>query len=133
MSSPAVEAAARLLGPFATRGGPLRARTTYPAGGTAALFFGAPQGADLRRARTASRFGGPGALFVAAREGAALRPVRRAVRETTPAVLVIGKGSTMLVADTGFGGLALPLGDGLAEIDIDASAARVTAGGGRSL
>jgi UDP-N-acetylmuramate dehydrogenase len=108
MSSPAVEAAARLLGPLATRDAPLGARTTYRVGGTAALFVVAREVADLRRVRTA-------------------------VMETNLDVLVIGKGSNMLVADTGFDGLALTLEDGLAEIDIDASAATVTAGGGRSL
>src|SRR3954470_18076117 len=98
MSSPAVEAAVRLLGPLATRDAPLGARTTYRVGGTAALFVVAREVADLRRVRTA-------------------------VMEPNLDVLVSGKGSSMLVADPGFGGLALTLEEGLAEIDMDASAA----------
>jgi UDP-N-acetylmuramate dehydrogenase len=108
MTSTAIEAAARLLGPLATRNAPLGARTTYRVGGTAALFVVAREVADLRRVRTA-------------------------VMETNLDVLVIGKGSNMLVADAGFDGLALTLEDGLAEVHLDPGTARVTAGGGRSL
>jgi UDP-N-acetylmuramate dehydrogenase len=103
-----VDAAAKVLGALATRDAPLGARTTYRVGGTAALFVVARAVADLRRVRTA-------------------------VMETNLDVLVIGKGSNMLVADAGWGGLALTLEDGLAEVAIDADAATVTAGGGRSL
>src|SRR5690242_44226 len=106
--SVAVDAAAQLLGVLAERDAPLGARTTYRVGGTAALFVVARAVADLRRVRTA-------------------------VMETNLDVLVIGKGSNMLVADAGWGGLALTLEDGLAEVAIDADAATVTAGGGRSL
>ncbi|MEY2417971.1 MAG: UDP-N-acetylmuramate dehydrogenase [Actinomycetota bacterium] len=108
MTSTAIDAAARLLGALASRDAPLGARTTYRVGGTAALFVVARAVTDLRRVRTA-------------------------VMETNLDVLVIGKGSNMLVADAGFDGLALTLEDELADVDIDAASARVTAGGGRSL
>ena len=103
-----IEAAARLLGPLAARDVPLGARTTYRVGGNAALFITARAEGDLRRVRTA-------------------------VMETNLDVLVIGRGSNMLVADAGFAGIALTLEDALAEIDIDATESLVTAGGGRSL
>ena len=103
-----VDAAAKVLGALATRDAPLGARTTYRVGGTAALFVVANDASELRRVRTA-------------------------VMETNIDVLVVGKGSNMLVADAGFGGIALTLDGGLAEIQIDTDAATVTAGGGRSL
>ena len=43
-------------------------------------------------------------------------------------VLVVGKGSNLLVADAGFDGLAVVLGDGFAEVAIDGTT--VAAGGG---
>jgi UDP-N-acetylmuramate dehydrogenase len=53
--------------------------------------------------------------------------------ETNLHVLVIGRGSNMLVADAGFAGIVVTLEGGLAEIAIDVDAAQVTAGGGRAL
>jgi UDP-N-acetylmuramate dehydrogenase len=46
-------------------------------------------------------------------------------------VVVVGKGSNLLVADTGFAGLVVSLGDGLATIEIDGT--RVLAGGAAPL
>jgi UDP-N-acetylmuramate dehydrogenase len=46
-------------------------------------------------------------------------------------VLVVGRGSNLLVADTGFPGLALVLGEGLSGVDIEGT--EVRAGGGASL
>jgi UDP-N-acetylmuramate dehydrogenase len=103
-----IDAAAKVLGALATRDAPLGARTTYRVGGTAALLVVAQEIADLRRVRTA-------------------------VMETNIDVLMIGKGSNMLVADAGFGGIAVTLEGALAEIAIDADNATVTVGGGRSL
>ena len=108
MTISAVDAAAKVLGALATRDAPLGARTTYRVGGTAALFVAAQDPADLRRVRTA-------------------------VIETNIDVLVIGKGSNMLVTDAGFGGIAVTLEGALAEIAIDTDDATVTVGGGRSL
>lgn len=91
MSSTAVEAAARLLGALAQRDAPLGARTTYRVGGSAALFVTANSETDLRRVRTA-------------------------VMETNLSVLVIGLGSNMLVADSGFAGIAVTLGESFGDV-----------------
>jgi UDP-N-acetylmuramate dehydrogenase len=56
---------------------------------------------------TTYRVGGPAALFVEARTVAELARVRDALAEVP--VLVIGKGSNLLVSDAGFGGLAVRL------------------------
>ncbi len=106
MSSTAVEAAARLLGALAQRDAPLGARTTYRVGGTAALFVTANSETDLRRVRTA-------------------------VMETNLSVLVIGLGSNMLVADAGFDGIAVTLGESFTDVVFGDD--HVTAGGACSL
>ena len=105
MTSPqAIEAAARLLGPLAERDAPLGARTTYRVGGNAALLVVARDIADLRRVRTA-------------------------VMETNLDVLVVGRGSNMLVADAGFDGVAVVLGEGFGDVSPNLTGNTVTAGG----
>ncbi len=90
--SAAVEVALTGLGAKAARDVPLGARTTYRVGGTAAVGFTAQDMDDLRLlAETAQRTGLP--------------------------VLFVGLGSNMLVADTGFDGIAVHLGEGFAEIN----------------
>jgi UDP-N-acetylmuramate dehydrogenase len=103
-----VAVAAEILGERAVRGAPLGALTTYRVGGPAALLLDAASIDDLARAR-------------------------EAVAASDIAVLVVGKGSNMLVADAGFPGLAITLGDAFAEIEIDAGAAAVRAGGAAPL
>jgi UDP-N-acetylmuramate dehydrogenase len=88
-----IERAAALLGARAQRDVPLGPRTTY-------------------------RVGGPAALFVEVDDEAALVAVRTAVAETQIDVLTVGKGSNLLVADAGFPGLAIAMGEGFAEIEI---------------
>lgn len=100
-----VEILARALGPRARRDEPLGARTTYRVGGPAALWVEAEDEGDL----------------------ALVHEALVAVGAPVP-LLVVGKGSNMLVADSGFPGLALGLGAGLAGIDIDGTLVR--AGGG---
>jgi UDP-N-acetylmuramate dehydrogenase len=102
----AVDRAAALLGDLARRDVPIGPMTTYRVGGAADLFVEAETDDDLER-------------------------VAAAVAATGVAVLVVGKGSNLLVADVGFRGLALRLGDGFAEIEI--SGTRVRAGGAVSL
>ncbi|HEX2274424.1 MAG TPA: UDP-N-acetylmuramate dehydrogenase [Acidimicrobiales bacterium] len=102
----ALEAAAVLLGHRARRDVPLGPLTTYRVGGPAALFLEAGDEEDLALAR-------------------------RAVTETGIPVLVVGRGSNLLVADRGFPGLAVVLGEGFARIEIDGTA--VTAGAAVSL
>jgi len=100
MSAPSViEAAAVALGPRARRAVPLGPRTTY-------------------------RVGGPAALFVAVEDEPALAAVAAVVGTTGVDVLVVGKGSNLLVADAGFPGLALALGDAFASIEVDGTTVR---------
>jgi UDP-N-acetylmuramate dehydrogenase len=86
------EAAAR-LGPAARRDEPLGPLTTYRVGGAAALFLRLESEDDLAR-------------------------LRDAVAATRIEVLVVGKGSNLLVADAGFAGLAVVLGDAFADVVI---------------
>lgn len=98
--------AAELLGDRARRGVPLGPLTTY-------------------------RVGGPAALFVEAHGMPDLLAVGRAARESSLPVLVVGKGSNLLVADAGFAGIAVVLGEEFAAIDVDGT--RVRAGGAAAL
>ena len=107
MTAPEViEAAAAILGGRAQRGVSLGLHTTY-------------------------RVGGPAALFVAVEDESAVEAVTDAVRTTGVDVLVVGKGSNLLVADAGFPGLALVLGDAFAAVDVVGTSLR--AGGAASL
>lgn len=81
---------------------------------------------------TTYRVGGRAALFVALDDEAAVEAVRSAVSATGVAVLVVGKGSNLLVADRGFAGLAVTLGQGFATIDL-LDGHRVRSGGAVSL
>ena len=101
-----VEEAARILGDRARRDVPLGPMTTY-------------------------RVGGPAALLVQAESDDDLRAVAEAVAATGIDVLVVGKGSNLLVADAGFDGLALVLGDAFAEVEIAGTTVR--AGGATPL
>ena len=101
-----VEEAARILGDRARRDVPLGPMTTY-------------------------RVGGPAALLVQAESDDDLRAVAEAVGATGVEVLVVGKGSNLLVADAGFDGLALVLGDAFAEVEIAGTTVR--AGGATPL
>jgi UDP-N-acetylmuramate dehydrogenase len=59
---------------------------------------------------TSFRLGGPAAVYVEAASLEDLSSVGRAMRETGLPLLVIGKGSNLLVADDGFPGIVLRLG-----------------------
>jgi UDP-N-acetylmuramate dehydrogenase len=61
---------------------------------------------------TSFRIGGPAALFLEPASEADLVAASEAVRETAIPVVVLGKGSNVLVADDGFPGLVLRLGRG---------------------
>jgi UDP-N-acetylmuramate dehydrogenase len=80
---------------------------------------------------TTYRVGGPARRFLRVEDDDDLRLVGSAVRASGLAVLVVGKGSNLLVADAGFDGLAVVLGDGFATIDIEGT--RVRAGGAAAL
>jgi UDP-N-acetylmuramate dehydrogenase len=88
-----------------------------------AELLGASVGDRLRRdeplgPRTTYRVGGPAALLLEAEGPDDLRAATAAVQASGVAVLVVGKGSNLLVADRGFDGLAVALGDGFAGIDV---------------
>jgi UDP-N-acetylmuramate dehydrogenase len=101
-----VDDAAALLGDRARRDVPIGPLTTYRVGGAAALFVAIASDAD----------------FAA---------VASVVAKTGIDVLVIGKGSNLLVADHGFDGLAVVLGDAFASIAV--AGTTVTAGGAAAL
>ncbi len=93
-SSAAIEHAAEILGPLAERDHPLGVFTTYRVGGRAALFSEPATTADLEM-------------------------LTSAIGETGVDVLVLGKGSNLLVADAGFAGLCVRLSDSFAAISLD--------------
>ncbi len=100
------------LGELARPGAPLAPLTTYRVGGAAGVLVEATTVDDLRR-------------------------VAAAVGPTSVPVLVVGRGSNLLVADAGFGGVVVTLASGdsasgcFDSIEIDG--ARVTAGGAAAL
>jgi len=102
----AVEEAAAVLGERARRNHPLGPLTTY-------------------------RVGGPAALHVEAATEDDLAAVARAVGASGLPVLVVGRGSNLLVSDAGFPGIALSLGEAFGAIDVDGLAVR--AGGAATL
>ncbi len=106
--SDAIAAAAAILGDRARRDVPLGPYTTYGVGGPAALFLDQCGPDDLALAR-------------------------QAVVASGVPVLIVGRGSNLLVADAGFAGLALTLGEEFAAIHHDEGDVLIRAGGGLSL
>ena len=106
----AIGAAARVLGGRASRDEPLAPMTTY-------------------------RVGGPAALFVRARSVEDLLAVAAARRDSGLPVLVVGRGSNLLVADSGFAGIAVSVAELAGDLAIDVADGRpvATAGGGLAL
>jgi UDP-N-acetylmuramate dehydrogenase len=80
---------------------------------------------------TTYKVGGPAALLVQAGSTDDLAAVAAAAGETGLDVLVVGKGSNLLVAEAGFGGIAVVLNDAFATVHIDGTRAR--AGGAAAL
>jgi UDP-N-acetylenolpyruvoylglucosamine reductase len=80
---------------------------------------------------TTVRTGGPAGFFARPGSGGELSELLRWAREEGLAVGVVGSGSNLLVADTGFRGLVIKLDGELAEFERDG--ARVVAGGGARL
>ena len=99
-----VEVAARVLGASARRDVPLAPFTTYKVGGAAALH-------------------------VSARTHDDLRTVAEALAASGLPLLVVGRGSNLLVSDAGFRGIALSVVEMTSDVDIDASSCLVEAGG----
>jgi len=76
---------------------------------------------------TTYRVGGAAALFVRITERSQLHVVTDAAKASGLPVLVVGRGSNLLVADGGYPGIAVGLGELDSAIDIDTSAATVVA------
>ena len=86
---------------------------------------------DVAIARfTTYRVGGPASVFVRVDSVATVTALAGVVAEYRPPLLVIGKGSNLLVADAGFDGLALVLDGELAQLEIDPDRGEVRAGAG---
>ena len=81
--------------------------------------------------RTTYRVGGPAAIGVEPRDEEELLAVSRVIRSTSLPVLIVGKGSNLLVSDAGFPGIAVFIADGFTDIEIMGT--NVVAGGGASL
>ena len=102
----AIREAAAVLGDRARTDAPLGARTTYRVGGRAAILVEAGSVADLEA-------------------------VAAAVSASGVPVLVVGRGSNLLVADAGFPGIAVALGEAFEWVAIEE--AEVVAGGATPL
>ncbi len=76
---------------------------------------------------TTYRVGGSAALFLTARSVGDLHAARDAVGASGVRVLVVGKGSNLLVADRGFDGLAVLLAGELAALSVDGATVRAGA------
>lgn len=82
-------------------------------------------------ALTTYRLGGPAAVLVRARHVDEVAAIAKATCEHPVPVIVVGRGSNLLVADRGFPGLALVLEGMLEEVELGDSGAR--SGGGLAL
>lgn len=80
---------------------------------------------------TTYRVGGPAALFVEAADDGDLAAVAAALRASQLPVLVVGRGSNLLVADAGFPGIAVVLGPSYDYVRIEGT--QVSAGAATSL
>jgi UDP-N-acetylmuramate dehydrogenase len=76
---------------------------------------------------TTYRVGGPAALFTTVEDDQQLAELARVVAAAGVPVLVVGMGSNLLVADGGFPGLAVHLGDGFADIAVEGTTVRAGA------
>ena len=96
----------------------------------------APLGDRLRRGHpigsmTTYRVGGRSALFIEANSVDDLQLIGRARSAHDTDIVIIGRGSNMLVADAGFAGRAVALGEAFATIEIVGTS--VELGGSTSL
>jgi UDP-N-acetylmuramate dehydrogenase len=82
-------------------------------------------------ARTTYRVGGPAALFVEIVDEADLETLVDALAASGAEVLVVGKGSNLLVADGGFGGVVVCLGEHFSRVVV--TDGEVEAGGATPL
>ncbi|MDH3707181.1 MAG: UDP-N-acetylmuramate dehydrogenase [Acidimicrobiia bacterium] len=98
----------------------------------ASRLASAPGGPPVERGRalgplTTYRVGGDAALFVVVESRAQVDAVLGVTAATGVDTLVVGRGSNLLVADAGFDGLAIAVGEGLADIEIEGVTVRAGA------
>ena len=89
-------------------------------------------GVDLSRLTT-YKLGGPAAWFCEPGSTDVLRSAVRAARERGIEMVVIGRGSNLVIADRGFPGLVIRLGEGFRQVELDGDARSVRAGAAVSL
>jgi UDP-N-acetylmuramate dehydrogenase len=82
---------------------------------------------------TTYRLGGPIAIVVRVADEAGLGAVAAELARAPVPVLVVGRGSNLLVADRGFAGLGVILGGTFDEVEVDVAAGLVRAGGAVAL
>jgi UDP-N-acetylmuramate dehydrogenase len=82
---------------------------------------------------TTYRVGGAAAVFVRLDDDAGLDALCEVVVGTNVEVLVVGRGSNLLVADSGFAGVAVQLGGEFERVDLSDGDPTVRAGGAASL
>ncbi len=110
----------------------------------AALTAALPDAVELHAplgVHTTYRVGGPAAVLVSVEDTAALADLGAVLAAEDPAgrvpLLVLGRGSNLLVADAGFAGIVVRLGSGFETITVDpadaAGTCTVHAGGAASL
>jgi UDP-N-acetylmuramate dehydrogenase len=74
------------------------------------------------------KLGGPADIFVEATSREALARVAEAMQADPRPILVLGRGSNLLISDAGFRGVVVRLGEGFGMLEVD-PAGTVTAGG----
>jgi UDP-N-acetylmuramate dehydrogenase len=84
-------------------------------------------------ALTTYRCGGAFAVLVRVDDEEQLARVSEVLTQSVVRVLVVGRGSNLLIADGGFAGIALLLGGDFEQVDVDAGKAVVDAGGAVAL
>ena len=73
---------------------------------------------------TTYRVGGRASIRVRAESASDLEKIGKLIARTGAQFAVVGRGSNLLVADEGFNGIAVTLGEGLASIDISGTTVR---------
>ena len=77
---------------------------------------------------TTMRTGGPAALFAEPRNAQQLAHVHQLAQEKGLSLLILGNGSNLLIADSGFDGLVIHLGRALSEVSVFANTLTAQAG-----
>ncbi len=121
---------ARRLGPLGRRQVPLAPLCTYKVGGAAALFvtIERPEALDEVAAALAAAGARPELQGAGPADGSSFAGASGRAGDPVP-VLVLGRGSNLLVADAGFSGLVVQLGDAFATVVASRADATLRLGG----